>query len=110
MNAKRYFSNVLLVASLVSSALPAAAGTVQFQTTLSAFRNNNIGTTTTVGPTHTDHFCYLSTVTMQNTDTSGETATCRVVRSGAVWLLEATLGRNDDADVSCSATCYRIVP
>ncbi|MGH8581896.1 MAG: hypothetical protein ACREWG_03730 [Gammaproteobacteria bacterium] len=43
---------------------------------------------------------------MENTDTDDESAQCRVRRGATFWLLEATLGEDDDADVVCSAICY----
>jgi hypothetical protein len=56
-------------------------------------------------------FCYLSRVNVENTDTTNESAECRVFRRLApftTWRLEATLGGGGgpDADVRCSAICY----
>ena len=51
-------------------------------------------------------FCYLSKVGMRDTDSSTESATCRVTRGAVVWTLEAILSQNDDADAFCSAICY----
>jgi hypothetical protein len=51
-------------------------------------------------------FCYLRRVGVENTDTDGELAMCRVVRGTYVWTLYATLGEDNDADVYCSAYCY----
>jgi hypothetical protein len=51
-------------------------------------------------------FCYLSRVGVENTDTDGERATCRVMRGSVVWTLEAVLGENNDADARCATYCY----
>jgi hypothetical protein len=51
-------------------------------------------------------FCYLRSVGIEETDTGGERATCRVTRGAVVWTLEAILGASSDADALCSAYCY----
>jgi hypothetical protein len=106
MNAIRNISAVLLLSSLALTAPPAGAA---FGFIIDADRVNTGGITTTVGPPVASHFCYLSRVGVENTDSSGETATCRVSPSSgqpdAVWILEAILNRSDDADAHCSATC-----
>lgn len=108
MNRKIYWVKALLLASLSLGALPAGAtGAVFLASDHSAQRLNNIGTTTAVMQPHANHFCYLSKVAVVETDTGPERAECRVRRSGVVWLLEATLGATSDADVFCSAVCYR---
>jgi hypothetical protein len=104
MNTIRNISAVLLLSSLALTALP--AGAVSFGFVIDADRVNTAGTTTTVGPLVATHFCYLSRVGVENTDSSGETATCRLNSGGGTWILEANLARNDDADARCSATCY----
>jgi hypothetical protein len=45
---------------------------------------------------------------VEETDTNGERATCRVTRGNLVWTLEAILGVGveKNADVVCSAYCY----
>jgi hypothetical protein len=101
MNVIRKLSTVLLLSSLALTALPAEAR----HTVFDAERRDNAGTTTRVCEPHATHFCYLSSVGMQDTDTGGERATCRVRQSGTVWILEAILRQNDDADVFCSASC-----
>ena len=108
MNRKIYLAKALLLASLAMTALPAGAtGAVFLNGQFNAERVNTAGTTTAVLPPHANNFCYLSRVGVVETDTGGERAECRVRTSGTVWLLEAFMGANSDADVFCSATCYR---
>ena len=104
MNIKCNISKVLLLSSLMLSALPAWA--VSFDSTFHLSRFNTGGTSFRVLPPNANHFCYLSRVGVRETDTGTEAAICRVRRSGSVWLLEATLGRSSDNDVFCSAICY----
>lgn len=104
MNPIRKISTVLLSASLALSALP--AGAVSYDGTWTKSRYNSAGSSSTPLRPHNNHFCYLSMVEVDNTDTENETARCQVVKSGSDWWLHATLGQNDDADVRCSATCY----
>lgn len=101
---KRKIFTALLFSSLALSALP--AGAVSYDSQHYVFRFNNKGTTFRVLPPHANHFCYLSGVGVANTDIEEEEAMCRVRRSGSVWLLEATLGQNNDANVRCWAICY----
>jgi hypothetical protein len=72
----------------------------------SVCRSNTAGQTFwTMSPSATT-FCYLSTVSVQETDTNGEYAECTLLRGYNYWFLSANLGSNSDADVCCSAHCY----
>lgn len=104
MSVTRNISAVLLFSSLVLTALP--VGAISFHSTLSANRLSGIGTTTTIGPPHATQSCALSRVTLIETDTPSENATCQVRRSGTVWILEATLTQNEDAEALCAAVCF----
>jgi hypothetical protein len=104
MNGKRTILAVVLSLSLVVSALPAAAVSVigefcssRFDTAGSSFRELTPRNTT---------FCYLSSISFEETDTGTEEATCRVIRGSFVWILEARLDRSSDADAECCAICY----
>ena len=105
MSIKRNIFGALLLASLALSALP--AGAVSYDGWWYAYRYNSGGTSYAVMRPHASHFCYLSNVKVVETDTGGESAECRVRRSGTVWLLEAIMGTSSDADVYCGAVCYR---
>ena len=94
----------LLLAGMVTSALPAAA--VSYHSTYYVSRYNIVGTSWRVLPPNANHFCYLSRVGVRETDTPGELAMCQVIRSGAAWILRADLGATADADVLCGAICY----
>ena len=95
-----------VIALLILSIGPISANAVSFDSSWFATRSNGGGTTTVIMPPHAVHFCYLSRVGVNDTDSSNEWATCRVRRSGTVWILEAILSSSDDADVFCEATCY----
>ncbi len=69
-------------------------------------RFNTAGTFFAVLRPHANHFCYLGQVSIEETDSGGEEATCKLRKSGTVWLLEATLDKSSDADVKCRAFCY----
>ena len=69
-------------------------------------RFNTAGTFFAVMKPHANHFCYLTQVSIEETDSGNEEATCRIRKSGTVWLLEATLDKNGNADVKCGAVCY----
>ncbi len=101
---KLKLAKILLCTALGLSANLASA--VSFDSTWAAFRNNTAGTTFFVLPTAANHFCFLTGVTVQETDVSTETAQCRLRTSNGTWLLEAILGFNGDADVRCEAQCY----
>lgn len=94
--------SVLLGAVVAST--PAFA--VSLDSNWVANRENKAGTSFVVLPPNANHFCFLTTVGVRETDTSGELARCQLRRSGTVWLLEAILGASSDADVYCSAHCY----
>lgn len=104
MNHKATITQALVLVSAVALAPDAQA--VSYHSEWHAQRTNTVGTTTIVLPPNASRFCYLSRVSVVDTDTSGERAQCRVRRSGTVWLLEAYLGTSSDADVYCSAICY----
>lgn len=104
MNRKRKISAVLLLLSLALSALP--AGAVSFHSEHFQERFNDKGTSSKELPPHANIFCYLSLVSVEETDTGGEEAKCRVRRGSTVWILEATLDKSSDADVECRAICY----
>lgn len=101
---KPHLATLMLSCILSLSVMPAWA--VRYDSIHYKNRYNSAGSSYKVLPTNSDHFCYLSTVTIEETDTGGEEATCRLRRSGAVWLLEAILGKSSDADVECTAICY----
>lgn len=101
---KTYAIKALAAASLVVASLSAHA--VSFDSAYTLTRNNTAGDFTRVLPPHANHFCYLSKVEVEETDSGNEHARCEVSRSGSVWVFVAELGANGDADVSCSAVCY----
>ena len=96
--------SVISVVTILLASTTASA--VSFDSAHSTSRFNSAGTTTKVLPPHANHFCYLSSISIEETDTGGEEATCRVRRSGTVWILEARLDKSSDADAECTATCY----
>jgi len=104
MNILRKLSTALIFISLIASAIPANA--VSYHSEHHRQRFNSKGTSYKILPTHSNHFCYLSYVSVEETDTGGEEAICRVRRSGSVWVLEATLDKSSDADAECRAICY----
>ena len=104
MDRKRNILKGLLLVGMISCALPAAA--VSYHSTHQVSRSNLAGTSFVVLPSFANHFCYLSKVGVQETDTHNEYAICQVHRSGRSWILRASLGRNLDADVTCAAVCY----
>lgn len=103
MNAKLNICTGLLFSSLALSAGPAGAVSPHTFWFTNAINNKVNPLNIATSPTH---FCYLSTVGVENTDTDGERATCRLTRQPAVWVLHADLGENNDADVFCAAYCY----
>lgn len=68
-------------------------------------RNNTGGTTSRDLGSTIRRMCFLTEVTMEDTDSGGEWAGCRVVRLSGQWVLQARLARSDDADVWCAARC-----
>ncbi|TVZ41005.1 hypothetical protein P886_0342 [Alteromonadaceae bacterium 2753L.S.0a.02] len=81
--------------------------TMSYQESYSASRFNTAGTSYSVMRPHANHFCYLSSISFEETDGGGEEATCRIRRSGTVWVLEAKLDQSNDADAECNAVCYK---
>lgn len=104
MNGTRTLFAVVLSLLLVLSALPAAA--VSFNSIWSVNRINTGGETSKKMTPSNTTFCYLSKVGVENTDTTGEMATCQIILDDGYWVLQAVLERSDDADVECSAICY----
>ena len=104
MNSTRTISAAVFSLFLVLSALPAAA--VSFNSTWFANRENTGGSTFVNMTPRNTTFCYLSKVGIEDTDTGGEMATCRMTRGSVVWTLEAILEKSSDADAHCSAICY----
>jgi hypothetical protein len=104
MNNKRRIFSLLFSLFLLLGSAPAwavspnggARCVSRFNAAGSSFLNMTFGATT---------FCYLSSISFEETDTGGEEATCRLTRGG-VWTLEAVLDANSDADAECCAYCY----
>ena len=104
MNNKRRISSLLFSLFLLLGSAPAWA--VSPHSNWTANRFNTAGSSfVNMSPSATT-FCYLRSVGLEDTDTDGELATCRVTRGNVVWTLEAILGENNDADARCSAYCY----
>ncbi len=97
---------VKLVAISAVVLMSSFANAVSFDSWHTAERFNTAGITTKILPPNSNHFCYLSRVEVEETDTGNEEASCNVVRQGTVWILEARLGRSSDADVKCAAYCF----
>ena len=85
MNIKRNISTTLVFASLVLSAIP--AGAASYHSSHSRSRYNTAGTNSIPMTTFAGHFCYLSMVEVDNTDTENETASCRVTAFNGIWQL-----------------------
>lgn len=97
-------SGVLATMSL-GSANQALAVTFDTQATV---EKHNAGGVAYANLSYTSSaFCFLTQVQVEDTDAHAESARCRLVKGATVWVLEAYLGRSDDADVICSAVCYR---
>jgi hypothetical protein len=103
-------SKRLVAAVLLTLATVGLGAAVQAQTvgpTQAVSRFNSGGTSfLTIAPV-AGRACYLTRVDHEDTDSGNESAGCRVRRSNGniAWLLEATLGQNDDADIRCEAIC-----
>ena len=82
MNGKINICTGLLFSSLALSAGP--AGAVSPHSSWFANKTNS-GATSVNMAASAGHFCYLSSVGFENTDESGETATCSVTRGAVVW-------------------------
>ncbi|KPJ90260.1 MAG: hypothetical protein AMJ53_14225 [Gammaproteobacteria bacterium SG8_11] len=103
---KQFIKIFTLMIALLSVFVVAPASAVTFAGQFTEDKFNNIGTDTRVlFPTLT-HFCALTRVGVRETDTGAEQARCTVRPSGAVWILEATLGATSDQDVFCMASCF----
>lgn len=85
-------------ASIASAAAPAGGWSLT--------RSNTAGTYYAVMSSSTATFCFLTGVKVEETDTGGEYARCQILEQNGRWVLEAGLGANSDADVSCQARCY----
>ncbi len=74
----------------------------------SAARNDTMGWTTFEMSTTAETFCYLTRVSITETDSGNEMASCEVWRNNSTgkWNLTAFLGATSDADVFCGARCY----
>lgn len=99
-------SAALLLSGLMLTAVPAEA--VSFHSQWTASRNNTPGTSTTfTSASAANQFCFLTTIYVEDTDSVGEGARCRIRTVNGFWRLEATLGSSaDDADVNCTSFCY----
>lgn len=79
---------------------------LQLVTPVEVSRYNDAGTTrASLGSTHR-RICFLASMTVYETDSMGEAASCRVVISQGTWYVEAYLGKSDDADVKCIGRCF----
>jgi hypothetical protein len=104
MNTIRNISAVLLLSSLALTALP--AGAVSFDSFHFLDRKDAVGESfIPLRPINT-HFCSLSKVAVEETDTGNESARCELSIQNGFWFLSAILGRTSDADVFCGAVCY----
>jgi hypothetical protein len=109
MNAKRYIPAALLFAGLAASALPAGADDLSPAGTFDLRKQGSGPPSFRTGPSYNNHFCYLSKVQFEETDSRDEYARCEARRGGNSWLFSAAVGggRNSDATASCSFTCYK---
>jgi hypothetical protein len=104
MNGTRTIFAVVFSLVLVLSALPAAA--VSFNSSFCVSRFNNLGSSFVNMTPRNTTFCYLSSISFEETDTGSEEATCRITRGSVVWTLQAILDKTSDADAECCAICY----
>ena len=103
-NHKRRIFSSLLALFLFLGAVPAWATSYYGEWSVS--RSNTGGQSFVTMSPSSSTFCYLSRVGVADTDSSGEWATCTMLRGYDYWFLSANLAQNNDADVQCSATCY----
>lgn len=96
----------LTVATLIASSLLAG------QSHAAAFSGEWTWNKTTPGTSFiplrpkASHFCFLTKVEFEETDTAGEASRCRVYRStGSDWILEAHVATGDAA-ARCTTICY----
>src|SRR6266850_995403 len=104
MNGTRTMLAVVLSLVLVLSALPAGAVSYIGQWCRQQINEKDVNAIQ-MTPRNTT-FCFLSSVGFENTDTTGERATCRVYRGAVAWELQAVLNQDDDADAYCCAICF----
>lgn len=95
-------AGALLIASAGSAMAISPIGASIYR----AERFNTAGTTIRTMTAASSTHCFLTRVAIQEPDSNGETAECRIVSSGGNWVLEAFLAQSNDADVWCSARCY----
>lgn len=113
MNAKLHIPAALIFASLAVSAPPAGADDLFPAGTFDVDRSSP-GESFRIGPRYANHFCYLSKVQFEETDSRNEYAQCWVRRgpNGFFWLLSARVNptpfqQGNDAKATCSFICYR---
>jgi hypothetical protein len=104
MRNKRRMLSLMFSLFLTLGSAPAWA--VSFNSSFSTSRFDNAGSSFVNMTPRNTTFCYLSSISIEETDTGGEEATCRVTRGAVVWTLEAILDKTSDADAECSAICY----
>ena len=95
-----------LAAFLALAAAAAPVFAVSPGNTYSLSRTNSGGTSFANMASSQTAFCFLTKVSVTETDTNEEKATCRITRGPLVWTLEAIMGTSSDADVECAAHCY----
>lgn len=83
-----------------------SAHAVSYDSGYQVARYNTKGYTSKRMATHSSHFCFLTNVEIQETDTGGESARCFIGWGSGNYYLHAMLGKSSDADVSCHATCF----
>jgi hypothetical protein len=104
MNNRRRIPSLLFSLFLLLGAAPVWA--VSFNSSFSVARFNTAGSAFVNMTPRNTTFCYLSSISFEDTDTGGEEATCRLTRGAVVWTLEAILDASSDADSECTAICY----
>jgi len=101
MNIRRFLYALMFTATMIGQ-----AHAVSYDGQWYLTRYNAAGTSYAVMRPHANHFCFLSQVSVEETDTGGEETHCQIRQSGTVWVLEARLDKSSDADVKCRAFCY----
>lgn len=110
MNTKRGI--LVLMFSLFLTVGSAPAWAVSFNSSFSVSRFNTPGSSFVNMTPRNTTFCYLSSISFEDTDAAGEEATCRLTRGAVVWTLEAirdacsSFACSNDADAECTAICY----
>jgi hypothetical protein len=92
----------LLVSALCIGTAAASAPAGGFSST----RINSKGTFFAVMSDSNSTFCFMTGMKVEETDTLGESAQCRILAQNGRWVLETTLGKDGDATVVCEARCY----